>query len=183
MARKKPETGGAAEAAEGGPRALDGVVHSYGLVLDIYIHNIGRILRSKFGRLAREEGLTRSQWQVLNRLSLTKGIHLSALAEMLEVELITAGRLVDKLEQLGWAERRPSRTDRRVKEIFLLKAATAVQKRMHRVANRLHAETFSIFTPEEYCELERLLAKLHRSLAEPDSEAGTAPEPEADEAA
>ena len=146
-------------------RPRDGVALGYGLTLDIYIHNIGRMLRSKFGRLARAEGLTRSQWQVLNRLSLDRGVHLSALAEMLEVELITAGRLVDKLEQLGWVERRPSRADKRMKEIFMLEAATEVQKRMHELANRLHEETFSIFSQEEYSELERLLEKLHGWLS------------------
>src|SRR5271154_6144452 len=89
-----------------------------GLIYDVHtpevlIQILARIGRLQFAQRAKEHGLARSQWQVLNPLSLHEGITLSELAAMLEVSTVTTGRLIDRLEKLGWAERRPSKTDRR----------------------------------------------------------------------
>ncbi len=57
-------------------------------------------------------GLTRSQWLVINRLYRRPGATQSELAEMLEVEKATAGRMVDRMEKKGWVVRRPDAADR-----------------------------------------------------------------------
>jgi DNA-binding MarR family transcriptional regulator len=53
--------------------------------------------------------LTRAQWLVLTRLHRRPGASQSELADMMEVEKATAGRLIDRLEAKGWVERRPGR--------------------------------------------------------------------------
>ena len=87
---------------------------SFGFLL----HDIARLLRKRFDQRARALGLSRSQWQVLAHLSRHEGINQSGLAEILEIENITLGRLVDRMGEAGWVERRPDPS-------FTLKDATS----------------------------------------------------------
>jgi DNA-binding MarR family transcriptional regulator len=48
------------------------------------------------------------------------------LAAICEVEPITIGRLVDRLEARGFVERRPDATDRRINRLHLLSAAQPI---------------------------------------------------------
>jgi len=75
--------------------------------LGFLLHEVARLLRKRFEQNARDSGLTRSQWQVLTYLAQNEGINQKGLAELLEIEPITLGRIVDKLEILGLIERQP----------------------------------------------------------------------------
>jgi len=88
--------------------------------LGLLLIDTGRLLRKRFEQNVRGTGLTRAQWQVLKEIYVQEGLNQGALAELLEVEPITVGRLVDRLEQAGLIERRPHPTDRRA---FALSAA------------------------------------------------------------
>src|SRR5690349_3213610 len=97
------------------------------------ISDVARLMRASFDRRVRAIGLTRAQWQVLVRLHRRPGITQSELAELLEVERATAGRLVDRLERKHWVERRPDANDRRINRLHLTAEAEAVQARMSRI--------------------------------------------------
>src|SRR5258706_1021756 len=88
-------------------------VESNAPTLGFLLHEVARLLRRRFEQNARGSGLTRSQWQVLAYLALNEGINQSGLADLLEIEPITLGRIVDKLQILGLIERRPDPSDRR----------------------------------------------------------------------
>ena len=77
------------------------------------LHDIARLMRKRFDARARESGLTRAQWQVLAFLRVREGVNQAALAEALDLEPITVGRLIDRMEEAGWVERRPDAGDRR----------------------------------------------------------------------
>ena len=64
------------------------------------ISDVARLMRTAFDRRVRALGLTRSQWLVINRLHRRPGATQSELAEMLEVEKATAGRMVDRMDAL-----------------------------------------------------------------------------------
>ena len=68
------------------------------------ISDVARLMRTAFDRRVRKLGLTRSQWLVINRLHRRPGATQSELAEMLEVEKATAGRMVDRMEKKGWVD-------------------------------------------------------------------------------
>ena len=72
------------------------------------LHDVSRLLRKRFDRRARALGLTRAQWRVLVHLAPRQGINQTALADILELDNVTLGRHVDRLEQTGWLERRPA---------------------------------------------------------------------------
>ena len=91
--------------------------------LDFLLHDVARLLKKRFEQNSRGSGLTRSQRQVLTHLAQNEGINQARLAELIEIEPITLGRLVDKLETLGLIERHPHPTDRRTWLPHLMPAA------------------------------------------------------------
>ena len=80
---------------------------------------VSRLLRRSFDERARGIGVTRPQWQVLSLLKIHAGSNQGALAEILEVEPITLGRMIDRLQDAELVERRADPTDRRAWRIFL----------------------------------------------------------------
>ena len=78
-----------------------------------------RLMRTVFARRLKEVGLTRAQWLALTRINRRPGQSQSELADMMEIEKAPAGRIVDRLEEKGWVERRAEPSDRRVKRIYL----------------------------------------------------------------
>ena len=90
--------------------------------LGFLLHDVARLLKKRLEQNS-GAGLTRSQWQVLAYLAQNEGINQRGLAELLEIEPITLGRIVDKLETLGLIERRPHPTDRRTWLLHLVEAA------------------------------------------------------------
>ncbi|MBC7505892.1 MAG: MarR family transcriptional regulator, partial [Sandarakinorhabdus sp.] len=78
----------------------------------VLITDSARLLRRRFDARARGLGVSRAQWQVLFILSRTEGINQAGLAEALDVETITVGRMVDRLADAGLVERRADPADR-----------------------------------------------------------------------
>ena len=91
-------------------------------------------MRKRFDRRARTLGLTRAQWRVMALLSRHQGINQTALADRLEIEPITLGRHIDRLQENGWVERRPDPDDRRVWRIFLTDKAEPVLEELEKIA-------------------------------------------------
>lgn len=121
------------------------------------LHDIARLLRKRFDQRARGLGLTRAQWQVLVHLARHEGINQSGLAEILEVEPITLGRLIDRMEEAGWVERRPHPSDRRVRLLYMTAKAQPVFAEMRAIGDQVKGEALAGLTQEER---ERLLATL-----------------------
>ena len=81
--------------------------------------DVARLMRTVFDRRVRGFGLTRAQWLVLTRLYRRPGASQTELADMLEVDRASAGRMVDRMEKGGWVERRADAGDRRVNRLHL----------------------------------------------------------------
>jgi len=82
-----------------------------------------RLVRAYADKQAARHGITRAQWAVLAKVERTEGLKQTELAEQMEMQPITLTRLVDKLCNNGWIERRGDETDRRVNRLYLKKAA------------------------------------------------------------
>lgn len=80
---------------------------------------VSRLFRRRFDERARGIGVTRPQWQVLSLLKYHEGTNQGGLAEMLEVEPITLGRMIDRLQDAELVERRADPADRRAWRLYL----------------------------------------------------------------
>jgi DNA-binding MarR family transcriptional regulator len=94
--------------------------------LMILLHDVARMLRTRSDQRARARGMTRAQWVILARLARQPGISQNELAQICEVEPITIGRLIDRLEAHGLVERRGDPKDRRVRRLHLLPSAEPI---------------------------------------------------------
>src|SRR5260370_582145 len=94
--------------------------------LQIQLHDVARMLRTRFDPWARSYGLTRAQGVILARLPRQPGLSQIEMAALCEVEPIPVGRLVDRLEAGGLIERRPDPPDRRIKRLHLLPASEPI---------------------------------------------------------
>jgi DNA-binding MarR family transcriptional regulator len=104
------------------------------------VHDVARLMRVAYDRRARELGLTRSQWWVLNNLFRNQGITQSELAEILEIEKPSLGRLLDRLEAKGWIERRADPADRRAKRLYLTGEVQALIRTLRGLAANLRSD-------------------------------------------
>ncbi|WP_248313193.1 MarR family winged helix-turn-helix transcriptional regulator [Bosea sp. F3-2] len=128
------------------------------------LHDVARLLRKRFEQNARDTGLTRSQWQVLAYLDRNAGIQQGALAELIDVEPITVGRIVDKLESCGLAERRAHPTDRRSWQLYLTEKAGPTLEKMRVLGEITRAEAFGAIPEAERARLLGLLETMKENL-------------------
>lgn len=148
---------------------------SFGFLL----HDIARLLRKRFDQRARALGLSRSQWQVLAHLSRHEGINQSGLADILEVENITLGRQIDRMEEAGWVERRADPGDRRARLLFTTEKVAPVMERMRALAAETRNEALAGLPDAEREALIESLIHVRANL----SERGAARNGDGDEAA
>ncbi len=96
------------------------------LELTFVLHDVARLMRVRFDQNARTWGMTRAQCVILIKLRCRPGLSQTELATLIEVEPISVGRLIDRLEAAGMVERRPDPSDRRMHRLHLLPAAEPV---------------------------------------------------------
>lgn len=135
---------------------------SFGYVL----HDTARLLGKRFDQCARAFGLTRAQCQVLVHLVSHEGINQAGLAELLELEPISLARLIDRMEQAGWVERRANPFDRRARLLYITAKAKPVFDQVLDLGRATRAEALSCLSEEERQRLVDLLLRVRRNLSD-----------------
>src|SRR6478735_11910326 len=96
-----------------------------------------RMIRRLFDRRASGMGVTSAQWRALAWLGHEPGLKQVELAERLDVEPITACRIVDRLEESGLVERQRDPDDRRAWRLMLTEKARPIFERLRMLADDL----------------------------------------------
>jgi MarR family transcriptional regulator for hemolysin len=130
------------------------------------LHDVARLLKKRLEQLFRGSGLTRSQWQVLTYLAQNEGINQKGLAELLEIEPITLGRIVDKLEAMGLIERHPHPTDRRTWLLHLLEAARPKLEQVCELGDVTRSEALAGVSEDDGQRLLKTLEAMKANLTE-----------------
>jgi DNA-binding MarR family transcriptional regulator len=105
----------------------------------VLVSNLARLVRTLADARAREHGMTRAQWMILVHLDRQPGMSQNELASLIEVEPITVGRLVDRLEGRSMVERRPDPSDRRIWRLHLKPDARPMLKEIDKARAELNA--------------------------------------------
>ncbi|MCC8983600.1 MarR family transcriptional regulator [Bradyrhizobium sp. 10BB] len=116
-----------------------------------------RLIRVYADKEAARYGITRAQWAVLSKVERQEGLKQTELAELLEVQPITLTRLIDKLCDNGWIERRSDENDRRVNRLYLKKAARPLLGKLAGLRSELTATALEGISPAD---AHRLLTQL-----------------------
>jgi DNA-binding MarR family transcriptional regulator len=91
----------------------------------------------------RSLGLTRSQWWVLNHLYRNDCVTQTELADLLEIEKPTLGRLLDRLEAKGWVRRKDDASDRRAWRVYLTDEIAPAMRELRTVAAELRRDALA----------------------------------------
>ena len=113
------------------------------------VHDIARLMRMNYDRRVKRLGLTRSQWWVITNLYRNDGLTQSELAETLDIERASLGRLLDRLEANGWVRREPCGRDRRAKRVRLASEVDPVMREMRAIAAGLRRDAMAGLEPHE----------------------------------
>ena len=107
------------------------------------LNDVARLMRTAYDRRIRKLGLTRAQWWVLTHLYRSNGVSQTELAETLEIEKPTLGRLLDRLEAKGWVKREHDAKDRRVWRVHLTAEVEPALRTMRAIAKDLRRDALT----------------------------------------
>jgi MarR family transcriptional regulator, transcriptional regulator for hemolysin len=116
-----------------------------------------RLIRVYADKEAARYGITRAQWAVLSKVERQEGLKQTELAELLEMQPITLTRLIDKLCDNDWIERRSDENDRRVNRLYLKKAARPLLGKLAGLRSEITATALEGISPAD---AHRLLTQL-----------------------
>lgn len=105
--------------------------------LGFLMSDVSRLMRRRFDERARSSGATGPQWRTLKLLERHEGLNQGQLAELLEVEPITCCRMIDRLEESGFVERRRDPSDRRAWKIYLTDKARPALTELKTIATEM----------------------------------------------
>ena len=124
------------------------------------LSDVARLIRTVFDRRVRDIGLTRAQWLVLTRLYRRPGASQTELADMLEIDRASAGRMIDRMQKNGWVERRADSDDRRINRLYLTADARRAHKDMWAVAEATVDDALAPLSAAEREQFTRLAARV-----------------------
>lgn len=128
------------------------------------ITDVARLMRTVFERRVRASGMTRAQWMVIARVHRRPGLSQSEVADLLEIEKASAGRLIDRMQAKGWLERRNDNSDRRVNRLHLTRKAEQMHAAIWPIAESTVDDAMDDLAPEERRLLTRLMTRVKTKL-------------------
>jgi MarR family transcriptional regulator, transcriptional regulator for hemolysin len=131
--------------------------------------DVTRLFRKHFDRRAEPLGLTRAQWRALKAIHRHEALTQKALAELLEMEPIPVGRVIDRLQQADFVERRSDPSDRRCWRLYLTPKALAVVDGMEAIASGLRDDALVGVDDHELATFVRVLERMKQNLVELDN--------------
>src|ERR1700760_256450 len=118
---------------------------------------VQRLVRAYADKEAARFGITRAQWAVLAKVERNEGMKQTELAEQMEMQPITLTRLIDKLCDSDWLERRGDGNPRRVNRLYLRKAGRQLLGKLSGLRSELTATALDGIDPADAL---RLLTQL-----------------------
>lgn len=121
-------------------------------------------MRRFYDRRAAELGVTRAQWRVIAILGHNPGMKQVELADRLDVEPISACRIIDRLEEAGLVERLRDPADRRAWRLSLTAAAEPIRERLRQLAEEMSLEAFAGLSDEQLETMRDVLARVRDNI-------------------
>ena len=139
------------------------------------LNDVTLLFRKHFDRRAVKFGLTRAQWRATKMLYHREGLRQTELAELLEMEPIAVGRVIDRLQAAGFVERRPDPRDRRAWQLYVTEQARVIVGDMELIARDLRRDATRGVEYDELCQALAVISRIKNNLQALDG-AGAAPE-------
>jgi DNA-binding MarR family transcriptional regulator len=130
------------------------------------LHDVFRLFQRSWNQRLRASGtgISPAQCRVLTTLYVQDGLTQTELADEIEMEKAPLGRLLDRLEELGFITRRPDPSDRRVRRVYQTEKSEALDEPMWGAARGMFDTALQGLTQEELETLLSLLDRLKQNL-------------------
>lgn len=126
--------------------------------------DIARFRAILFDALLKPHDMTMSQGWVLVHLVRENGLRQWDLAQRLEVATVTTSKLIDRLEERGFVERRIDPEDRRSNRVFATSKARSLVKIMTQTVSEVDTIANAGVAPEELETTMRVLRLMRQNL-------------------
>lgn len=140
--------------------------------------DVTRLLRREFDRRVAHLSLTRVQWRALKSIGARPGQTQSELAERLEADPISLGRVIDRLQGAGYVERRADPGDRRCWRLHLAPGSAPVMAEVERLSRALREQVLDDVGDDELATTLAVLDRVKETLLKldrPAPDAGARP--------
>lgn len=138
--------------------------------LGLLLHDSARLLRRRFEARSAGFGLTSAQWRMLLLVCKSEGgAQQSRFAELLDIEPISASRLIDRMEAQGWVTRGPDAHDRRIRRVHPTAKALDAFAHVKTHADAVYAEALEGLAPDQRRALTDALALIVHNLSSVDA--------------
>lgn len=134
--------------------------------LGALLHDVAHQLRVVIDREVAPHNLTRAKWVALGMLDRKEGLTQSELAQRLELGDATVGRLIDRLEERGFVERRLDPTDRRSNRVYIKQLARPLLEELESVAADVRMIALKSLSRSDQIQLIAYLGILKENLSE-----------------
>ena len=128
------------------------------------VTDLTRMFGRVFDRRAAHLGLTRVQWRALKRIHLDEGMTQAALADVLDMEPIAVGRVIDRLQKAGFVDRQADPDDRRCWCLHLTPQSLQVMDGIEEVARGVREDILVGVDADELATTVRVLNQIRDNL-------------------
>ena len=128
--------------------------------VDFLVAQVGRLHHKRAHDLLEELGLYHGQPRLLLALWREEGPTQSELADRLHVTPATITKMLQRMAEAGFVERRRDSADQRLVRVYLTDAGRAVQEQVQQVWAQMEREVLEGFGPEERGQLRAFLIRI-----------------------
>lgn len=121
------------------------------------IHEVSRLISLYFDQLVVAHGITRAQWTAIMHVSQNPGATQTQLADIMQIGRAAAGKMLDRLEEKDWIERRPDPSDNRVRRVYSRNKIDPLHKVIPNAAIKLYDEFYAGLSDEQLDQLHDML--------------------------
>ena len=132
--------------------------------LGFLLDDVAHLYTRRFEERAQELSLTLTQCKALAALARCRNVSQKRLAEISETDPARLVRILDRLEAVGWAERRPDPQDRRAHLLAITESAKPVVQSIWQIVRNTNTAAVRGLTSDELHLLMNLLARVHANL-------------------
>jgi DNA-binding MarR family transcriptional regulator len=127
------------------------------------IHELSRLISTHADKHMASVGVTHVQWWALMHIFEHEGLTQSELAEVMQMGRAALGSLVERLEAKRWIERRPDKSDSRLRRVYLRHEAIPVFAHMTDEGKALFRSFLAGISPAESKRLLDGISKIRRN--------------------
>lgn len=132
--------------------------------LAFLLEEVPRALLRRFDARTQAFGLSRTHWRLLAYLLRDEGITQTELARHLDLERVTIGLALDKMEAKGLVEKRRSPGDRRSWHVYAKPGARKLLPKLRKEADGAYAEMLAGIAQEDLAAFRKVLEAMAANL-------------------